>query len=315
MEISILLKRGYSHREIAFVLKKDHSSVSREIKRNMVLGIYDPSKASHKAYVVRRKSKYQAMKVVEKPWLEQYIRKKLQIFWTPEQIAGKLRRKFGKNIISPKSIYEYLYSSFGQRYCKYLPSKQYHARKRTAKIPLAPMIPNRVSINLRPEVINLRQRFGDFEADTLGRPENELITLTGIVERQSRYLLACKVPRPKYSMDGFKKLLNPYHRIAKSTTFDNGIENAKHEELQISTYFCDPYSSWQKGTVENTFLRLRRFIPKRSSLEKYTDQQISAIIDIMNNTPRKCLEFRTPKEVFNEQISLAIKQDKCCTSG
>ena len=107
----------------------------------------------------------------------------------------------------------------------------------------------------------------------------------------------------KYSMDGFKMFLNPRHDIFKSLTLDNGVENVRYEELDVDTYFCHPYSSWEKGGMENDFKRLRRWIPKKASLLNYTDKQIYAIMEKMNNTPRKCLNWKTPREVFEEQCA------------
>lgn len=304
LEISILLNKSYSVREIGRSLGKNPSSISREISSNSTNGIYDPHKANNKARVKRICSKYQGMKVVSNMELRDYIDEKMKIGWTPEQIAGRLNRKSGNPVISAKSIYKYLYSPYGQCLCRYLPSKRYIAKRRSGRKLKKQIIPNRISIEFRPKVINERRRFGDWEADTLGRIKTDNEAIAGLVERKSRYVLACKVPKLKYAMDGFKKLLNPYHNLLKSLTMDNGVENVRHEELNTNTYFCHPYSSWEKGAIENSFQRLRRFIPKKSSLRNYTDERISDIINLMNNTPRKCLDYRTPKEVFNEQLSL-----------
>ena len=125
LELSILLKKGYSLRAIAGELRKNPSSVSREIKDNSVNGEYDPHKADHKAYVKRKYSKYQGMKVNENRLLEEYIRRGLQQYWTPEEIAGRLELEHGRSVISFTSIYKWLYSAYGQPLCVYLPSKQY----------------------------------------------------------------------------------------------------------------------------------------------------------------------------------------------
>ena len=307
-EISILLKKGYSHRDIAEAIGKDHSSVSREIRNNSTNGIYDPRKAQRKAKVKRLYSKYQGMKIRDMG-LEKYIEEKMaKKHWTPEQIAGRLKRKNeGETVVSAKSIYEYLYSPYGQHLCKHLTYKQYSKRRgQTRKRGWAGGgIKNRVFIDVRPDIVNERTRFGDFEADTLGTIKSDKEALTGMAERMSRYLLLKKVSRLKYAVDGFKKSLNPYQNAVQTVTLDNGVENHRHLELKTDTYFCHPYSSWEKGTVENLFGRLRRFIPKKKSLKSYSPEKISAIMDIMNNTPRKCLGYRTPTEVFNEQLSLS----------
>ena len=244
------------------------------------------------------------MKIRDTEGLEKYIEQKLKNYWTPEQIAGRLKWKCGETIISAKSIYAYVYGFQGQHLCQYLTYKRYR-RNRGAirKRGWGKTIKNRVFIDNRPTVVNERTRFGDFEADTLGAIRTDKEVLTGMTERISRFLLLQKVSRLKYSMDGFKKSLNPYHNLVQTVTLDNGVENHRHEELNIATYFCHPFSSWEKGTIENLFGRLRRFIPKKKSLKNYSPEKISAIMDIMNNTPRKCLDYRTPAEVFKEQLS------------
>lgn len=302
MELAILLRKGYSKREIASVLGVHHSSVSRELKRNSLRhGGYYPDKAHHKAYVRRKYAKYEGMKIRRSGWLENYVKKKLEIDWTPEEISGRLKRDFGTTIISFKSIYKWIYSAYGQAYADYLPSHRCRPKKRRKKKSKRQLIPNRTWIDDRPEIINDRQRLGDFEGDTLGKPKYSLPTLTGLVDRKSRYLLARKTPSLKDSMaKGFKYLLQ--NQAPQSLTFDNGVENVNYETLKVPTYFCHPYSSWQKGSIENTFQRLRRYIPKGTRLETVSHQLIAAIVQRMNHTPRKCLNYLTPTEVFKEQL-------------
>lgn len=300
-------------RDIGHALGRNPSSVSREIKLNSVKGIYDPHKAKYKAYVRRRRSKYQTMKIRQTPGLEGYVATKMRSYWTPEQIAGRLKTKCGETIISAKSIYEYIYSPYGQHLTSFLTYKQTRKRKgATRKRGWGAGIRNRVFIDDRPAVVNERTRFGDFEADTLGAIKADKEILTGITKKMSRFLMLKKVSGLRYTVDGFKELLNPYQKIVQTLTLDNGVENHRHEELKVDTYFCHPYSSWEKGQIENSFQRLRRFIPKRKSLKSYSPEKISAIMDIMNNTPRKCLEFRTPAEVFKEQTNL-IRDNQCCS--
>lgn len=161
-----------------------------------------------------------------------------------------------------------------------------------------------MSIEQRPAIVSERTRFGDFEGDTLGKIKTDKEVIAGLVERMSRYLFLGKEPGLKYTMDGFNKQLNPYQSIIESLTLDNGVENVRYEELGIDTFFCHPYSSWEKGSIENSFQRLRRFLPKRASLSDYSNEDIRRFAYLMNNTPRKCLNFRTPREVFEEQLIL-----------
>lgn len=309
-ELSALLKKGYSRSFCAKALGKNASSVSREINRNSRRkGTYDPAVAGHKAYVKRSRSKHKGMKIRNHPWLETYIIEKLQRAWTPEQIASRLRyENENETVITHKIIYQWLYSSFGQAYCKYLPSHRHYRRKRTGPKSAREIIKDRVFIDRRPEIVNSRREFGHCEGDTLGAPKSSRERIAATSERMSRKLFAVKVRRLKYSMDGFKKLLNPYQKVFRSWTLDNGIENTRYKETKLPTYFCHPYSSWEKGSLENSLGRLRRFIPKKARMEAFSQQEINYFLRLMNNTPRKCLGWRTPNEVFKEQLSkLKIK--------
>lgn len=310
-ELSILLQKGYSHRQISESLGKHHSAVDREIINNSIRGTYDPAKADIKSRNRRRSAKYQNMKVNQSPEFIEFLTTWLKEGWTPEQIAGRWNYKRPDDRhFSFKAIYKYLYSSFGQRLCKYLPFKRYNPYKRRGKKQKRYPVRNRVSIEQRPKIINERKRFGDFEGDVLGAPRTDVERLAALVERKSRKLFAVKVQQLKYAVDGFDKMLKPYRDTLKSITFDNGPENARHLELNTKTYFCHPFSSWEKGQIENTLGRLRRFIKKRSSLTQYSDDDIDRFVERMNNTPRKCLKFKTPNEVFNELLVKECKKDQ-----
>ncbi len=308
------LKRDeYELQEIADILGKHPSSIGREIDKNSVDGIYDATKAHHKAMVRRLESKRQSMKIIDNNELRDYIEFHLkEDKWTPEEISGRIKNhdklfdENGKQVtISFVSIYKFLYSSHGQYYCQFLRYKRYQKKPRKASAkPAFTFIPNRISIHKRPEVA---KKFGHLEGDTLGKIKTDKEVVTGIREKLSRFIMLEKVPQLKYSVDGFKQSLEPYHNIFKSLTLDNGVENNRYQELGIDTYYCDPYSSWQKGGIENDFQRLRRFIPKGDTLDNHSHEDIVIYTDLMNNTPRKCLNWNTPKEVFErlyvQQIS------------
>ncbi len=240
------------------------------------------------------------------PELEKYVIDGVKSYWSPEEIAGRLQNVDTQvKYVSAPSIYKYLYSAHGQYLHPYLSSGRWRKRKRYGiKGPKKTKIPNRVSIEQRPKIVVKRTRFGDFEGDTLGRIKTDKEVLVGSVERLSRYLLIDKAPGLKYAMDGLNKLFNPYHGLIESLTLDNGLENISYQKLGVKTFFCHSYSSWEKATMENSFGRLRRFIPKGASLNDYQDEDIRRFAAIMNNTPRKCLNYRTPREVFEEQICL-----------
>lgn len=322
-ELSVLLKKGYSLRSIASVLEKNPSSVSREIKNNSVNGQYDPRKAHHKAYKKRKYSKYQSMKIRDNPKLEEYVKEKMEKGWTPEEIAERLKAENdNQQVISFKLIYNWIDTPFGEPHKKYLASKQSKWRRR--KVGKKIIIKNRVFIDDRPVVINKRERLKDFEADVLSSSKSEKERITGIVDRRAKYLNLKKVSRLREAVIAYNCMLKA--NDALSCTLDNGPENASHQQLSIPVYFCHPYSAWEKPTIENTFQRLRRFIPKKSKLSQYSDYDISIIVDKMNNTPRKCLNWKTPKEVFFntpieqtyenfKYLPLPFLSLKCCTSG
>jgi IS30 family transposase len=306
-ELSILLKKGYSMRSIASVLNKSPSSLSRELRRNKVKGKYDPKKAQHKSYVKRFYSKYWGMRIKGDSDLEKYIRSCLRKHWSPEQIAGRLRSKNnGQTIVSCRLIYKYIYGRYGYDLLKYLKYKGNKKRNGNLSKYHRITVKNRIFVDQRPAVINNRSRCGDFEGDTLGVPKYTRETLVAILDRKSRYFMAKRIPRLKHAIGGFKELLTQAH--AHSITLDNGFENNRHGELEINKYFCHPYASWEKGSIENVFNIVREYIPKKKPLSAYSDEYISAMISEMNDTPRKCLNYSTPREIF-EKEHLA----KCCT--
>jgi transposase, IS30 family len=298
LELSILLEKGYSLRAIARSMERSHATISRERRRmGKASPKYDPGKAQQKAQNQRRFSKYQGMKVRNDSELEQYVREKMELFWSPEQIAGALFVEQGR-CVGKDAIYKYLYSNHGQALCEFLYRKRYQPKRRRKKKEKHEIIKDRIFISARPALINERKRFGDYEGDTMGRPKKASpYTLVVMRERYSRRVFAKRVARLKYAMRGFKNIRK--NNIMHSLTLDNGVENARYKELDVSTYFCDPYSPWQKGSVENAIGLLRRFIPKKADLKDFSQAQIDSFLDIINNTPMKVLGFLTPNQVFD----------------
>lgn len=303
LDISILLGRKYSIREIASALNRDPSTISREIRNNSINGVYDPHKADHKAYVKRKYSKYQGKKINEDNELCRYIIDGLQRYWSPDEISGRMRYEKQPFYASKTAVYEWLYNSWGQYWCKYLYSQRYRPRKRRKKKTKRTLIPNRKGIELRPKQANERLVCGHYEGDTMvsGRKTGSKAALSVIYERKVKHIDAKKILTLKprlfnQAIDYMKKKITSI----KSLTLDNGIENTKYEELNIPTYFCDPYSSWQKGGVENAIKMIRRFIPKGTDIASYPDSYVKKIVIILNNKPRKSLDYKTPFEVMLE---------------
>jgi len=321
-ELSILRKKGYTQEAIADALHCSQSNVSREISRNSQKRGYDPRQAKIKARVRRMKSKYQGMKVRARPKLEEFIIGKLQEFWTPEEIAGHLKLEQKElPYISAKSIYKWLYSRYGQRYCPLLPKQRYKPKKRKGNTTKRTMIPNRIGIEYRPLEAENRLVGGHGEADTMlsGKRHETTAALAVLHERMSRFTRLRKIPnlRPSTMAKALKKMGKKLS--LKTITFDNGIENKDHESvasvLRIQTFFCNAYHSWEKGGAENTIGRIRRFIPKGANLDDYSDEDIAVIEHWLNHTPRKCLNYQTPYQRMSEYLLSISSQPNYAFEG
>ena len=274
------------------------------LKRNSP---YIAEKAHHKAYFRRKYAKAYGRRIHGNRTLEEYIVAKLQLGWSPVAISGRMRLDSESFYASKTAIYDWLYSDLGQRWCEYLYSKRYRRRKRRRKKTKRTLIPNRVGIEHRPAEITERLVYGHAEGDTIvsGKKHHSTESLATLYERKARYIDIRKIASLKPAV--FNTAVSAMHSTASfsSMTLDNGIENVKHEALEqllhIEIYFCDPYSSWQKGGVENANRMIRRFIPKGSNIADYSDEYIAAIVHFLNSIPRKSLNFKTPYEVMQEQ--------------
>lgn len=299
-EIAILLKKGYSYGNIAGALNRDKSAVSREIKRNSTNGIYDPAKAQHKAYVQRKYSKYQGMKVVGNKELRNYVEEKLAEDWSPEEISGRIKEK-DKHIkyISTKGIYKFVYSVYGwllEKHLAYKGKKKGKPRTKVAKLE------GRIFIDQRPKIVENKRRFGDWEGDFIVSGKSGKGVLLVLHERKSRYALVKRITKLNMKT-AYQYIFEMTGGIVINTlTLDNDIVFKKHEELSkiigVPVYFCHPYHSWEKGGVENTNKLIRKYIPKGSDISKYSNEYVQMIQDKLNNRPRKCLRYKTPREVM-----------------
>lgn len=309
--IEAMREAGHSQKDIASVLKRDKGTISREIARNrrrkrtrqgIVFGKYEASIAQLKQYNRRRNSKYQGRKIERNPDLREYIIERLKIYWSPDEISGRMRQDKELFFASKNLIYEWLYSVWGQPYTKYLCTKRYKPKKGRKKKTKKELIPNRISIKDRPKSIDENLDYGHWEADTMvsGKKTGSKKSLVVAFERKSKYIEATKIDNLK--PDSMNRALKEMDQnlVINSLTLDNGIENQYYEALGISTYFCETYSAWQKGGVENANGILRRFIPKGMDISKVTKKYLSLVLEIINNKPRKSLNYRTPKEVALE---------------
>ena len=305
-----LHQAGQSLRQIAAALDRSPSSVSRELKRNRGTQVgYKPTYAQEQAAARR----WTGSRLERNAELRDLVLHQLEGGWSPEQIAGWLARTRAAIRISHESIYRFIYDQIRRTndgaWRHYLPRAKYKRgrRRRPSRSP-ASLIKGRVSIALRPPEVQLRGTFGHWEADLMlfAAPGQAILVSQ---ERKSRALLSAKQPG-KAARPAAQRLLAWFMAIdpqlRKSITFDNGTEFAQHlllvDQLGIQTFFCDPHSPWQKGTIENAIGRLRRFLPRKTNISAIDQDALNACIAAYNNTPRKCLGFQTPAEVLLAQL-------------
>lgn len=295
--MEILLREGYTQEDIASVLKVDASTISRERKRQRKNGVYDADTAQHKAQVKRCRSKYQGMKMESNPVLRAYVIQELKNKRSPDEIAGRMKREKLPFACNKDAIYAWLYSMWGQAYCKYLCTKRYRRRKQKGK-PKREMIPNAIPLPERPmEGIHA-------QGDTFVSPKKANTTASGAVVciEETKLVVGCKIPnlRPSTMAHAVPKVVAGVR--VDTLTLDRGIENKHHEKFGVATYFCDPHSPWQKPLVEQSIGLLRRwFIPKGTDLRTISEEQLQEYLHILNNKWRKSLGYRSAIEASVER--------------
>ncbi|WP_419236975.1 IS30 family transposase (plasmid) [Photobacterium leiognathi subsp. mandapamensis] len=298
-QISTLLELGISISEIAKKVKCHRATVYRELKRNRAHDQYCP-KHAHASSISRRKTAHKYRTPVERI---EFVRLLLSVDWSPEQISSVLT-KAGASI-SHEWIYRYIAQDKRQGGKLYRHLRQGHKRYRKGLKEKAPTIKNAVSIDDRPSIVDNRERFGDWEIDTvLGKHGTGAIVT--ILERKSRFYLAKKVASKsaaevtKATID----MLMPYKDCVHTITADNGREFAGHQEiaeaLDADVYFAHPYSSWERGANENANGLLRQYVKKGTDLRTVTDDDIQFAQSRINNRPKKCLGFKQPAVIFKE---------------
>lgn len=313
-------------RIIAAELGRHVSSIYRELKRNF---LYDED-AWFRGYfdrVAQKKAAGRRMrggKLVRDQSLVVHIVDCLRQCWSPEQIAGHLRLHGGHAIkVCHETIYQFVYGPEGRKlglWC-HLPRQRKARRPRFARKPRGLHIPPSNTIGERPPVISERQQFGHWEGDLVAfRREFGKANLTSLVERCSRYVVLTRNPSRHSNrvMAGIERQLGPLPTVLRrSITFDRGTEFAAYSTLKaklgMTSYFCKPSAPWQKGSVENTNGRIRRFLPLDTDISAVSDLDLDAIVFRLNHTPRKCLGFRTPAEVLGAQILAAAADDHLAT--
>ena len=296
LEMEILLGKGYSYRHIAKALGRSPNTISYEIDTNGGKEGYRALNAHQYARTRKRYSRYQWKKIEHDDALKAYVVEGLRKYWNPDEIAGKMREERQPFYASKTAIYEWLRSVYGQRYCPYLYSGRYYRKKRKPKTKRV-MIPHRVSIIKRPLGASRRSRYGHWETDAIVSKKGYSGGVQTSSERKSR-LIHCtkrKSMSPRETVQAVARVRERYR--VYSLTYDNGIENRWHEKTKIDSYFCDPYSSWQKGGVENANKMIRRFFPKGTDFSEVLQKELDRVVSIINGKPRKILGYRTALEV------------------
>ena len=306
-ELARRREAGETIRQIAAALGRSPSSVSRELKRN------GAPKAAYKPVLASELSKarrWRGSRLERDAVLQGQVLEHLALGWSPEQVVGRLERERGQATISHESIYRFIYAQIRRtnngRWRHYLPKAKFKRGRRARKGGSPALhIKDRVGVHERPVEVQDRQQPGHWEGDFMlfsKYGQNALV----LHERTSRLTLVAAPPNrmAEPTAQHLGDLLEPLPAALRlSLTFDNGTEFAAHwrlvERLGLKTYFCDPHSPWQKGGVENAIGRLRRFLPRKANLDTLDLADILWLNRLYNHTPRKCLNFQTPAEVFN----------------
>jgi len=304
-EIAISLVMGLKQVEIALKLQRCPSTISREIRRNK----YTIGKGQYRAGLAqfrtdeRKKLSHKRERIPLKK-LRHYICKCLKEGYSPEIIAFKAVERNIRWKTNHETIYQWIYNE-RRDLIPFLTRSHKTRRKRSSdNKKRCPKIPNRTMIDKRPDYINLRSYIGHWEIDTaISRMSKAAIMI--LVERRTRFVIIKKLcAKTAYCMHNatVKSLINYPARIRQSLTYDNGTENSLHEltnqVIGTQSYFCNPYHSWEKGTVENTIGLIRRFYPKKTDWNNISQWDLNKVARYINNRPMKLLGFKTPYQVF-----------------
>jgi len=310
------LRKRKSLREIARILDRSVSSVSDEIKWNSIEEVYDAKKANHKAYVKRQASKRDCLKVAMNPKLEEFVIQGMKNDQSPCGLSGRL--KYVEKSIeyaSGKAIYKFVESPHGRQIEKHLYSravKKKPGKKRGTSVG----IDGRTFIDQRPRKVEKRLEFGHYEGDFIESGKDGKGSLLVLAERKTRYpFLIYLEDRSNANVNNLiEKLIADFN--PKSLTLDNDISFQKHPELseliKATVYFCHPQAPYEKGTVENRNKAIRRYVKKKSDLSKYGNEYFKMVETKLRNRFMKCLNYRTPEEVFQKEI---LKQKKPLVCG
>jgi IS30 family transposase len=314
-EISRGIVADLSIRAIASQLGRSPSTVSREITRNGGCANYRATQADQNAWDQARRPK--RCRLARNRDLARIVESKLRLLWSPEQIAGWLKREFPadkNNQVSHETIYRSLFvqarGALKKELQQYLRSKRAIRRAKQSSLKGDGLggMPDAVSIRERPASVEDRAVPGHWEGDLIEGPNNSSIAT--LVERHSRYVMLIKLENKKTEtvvsalIKQAKKLPDELYR---SLTWDRGFEMRDHQrftlETDIQIYFCDPQSPWQRGSNENTNRLLRQYLPKKTDLSIHSQAALDKIARQLNERPRKTLDYETPADRFNACVA------------
>lgn len=305
--IGILKASGVSVSEIGRTLGRSKSTISEEIIRNSFGDTYVPIHAQAKSE--KRKANTHRRYPLKSPWIYSYVLEKLREGWSPEQIDGRLKKENGERIISYETIYRFIFNPKNRhlKLWEYLPLKRVKRYKKYGRKVHREQIPNRVSIHVREAFSEIENRteFGHWEGDTVIGSQERGKAIHTECERKVRFYQAVLMDskESEVTLNAQKKIFSK--NLCRSVTMDNGSEFVKHEELNrigIDTYFADPYCSCQRGTNEYHNGVLRRYLPKGTSFNGLTQEDLDDIIEEINNKPRKVLEYFKPSELMEKEM-------------
>ena len=313
--IEDMLNAKFSISKIATELGRHRSTVYRDIKRNFYTDGELPNLSGYYGVIAQRKAearRARRRKLIRLPKLRMAVITQLKEGWSPEQIAGRLAFEGHAIRVSHETIYAHVYSAEGQseELARYLPSRRKKRRPRYARRPRGQVFPADRSIHQRPEYVNTREAFGDWEGDLMifERAQGNM-NVASLVERKTRFAVLFR-NNDRSSNHFMRKLMDVMEPLPqparKSITFDRGFEFREWRKLKsgigTDSWFCDPQAPWQKGSVENLNKRARRYLPRDTQLAALSNRNMKAICDRLNGTPRKCLGWRTPTEAFREEL-------------
>lgn len=303
-----LLHQGHQQNEIAAALQRSPATICRELKRNRTGGTYHAGQA-HEQARQRRRERRLARKM-DRPAIQQYVTRSLANYWSPDEISGRAHYQSPdepQRHIGRQTIYHWIEQQEPQERAEWKESLRRRGKRPRKQPQNGEDSAQRAIIANRPAAINQRRRIGDFEGDTVLGPAGSggLVTL---VDRRSRYTILTKIKNKEARRvrRRIEKRLRPLTaQQRRSITFDNGTEFADCQRLEINLglqlYFAEPGRPYQRGTNENTNGLVRQFYPKGTDFRTVSHAEVARIEDLLNDRPRACLGYRTPREVFFEQ--------------